>query len=180
MTKNVCVYCGASENVGQIYRDAAAELGRVIGENNFNLVYGGGRLGLMGIVADNVIQAGGRAVGYIPHYLDSREGAHPGLSELHIVDSMHTRKMRMSEMADVFVIAPGGCGTLDEFFEILTWRQINLHQKPIIILNINNYWGPLVKLLYSIIDSGFARPEHRSYFTVIDRIDLVADIVHKA
>jgi uncharacterized protein (TIGR00730 family) len=179
MTKNICVYCGASDRVDQVYKDAAADLGRTIGHNGFNLVYGGGRLGLMGIVADHVISSGGRATGFIPEHLDEREGAHPGLNELHIVDSMHTRKMRMSEMADVFVIAPGGYGTLDEFFEILTWRQINLHQKPIVIYNVNNYWGPLVKLLYSVIEVGFARDEHRALVTVLDRPDLIIDFVNK-
>jgi uncharacterized protein (TIGR00730 family) len=180
MTMNVCVYCGASGSVDQVYKDAAAELGTTIGENGYGLVYGGGRLGLMGIVADHVIKAGGKATGFIPEHLDEREGAHSGLNELHIVDNMHTRKMRMSDMADVFVIAPGGYGTLDEFFEILTWRQLNLHQKPIVILNINNYWGSLIKLLHSVIDQGFAKQEHRQYVTVLDRVDLVADVVKRA
>ena len=171
MTKYLCVYCGASERADPIYRQAAIDMGRLIGEHSLGLVYGGGRLGLMGLVADAVLNHGGRAIGFIPEHLDDREGAHHGLTELHIVDTMHTRKMRMSEHADMFVILPGGFGTLDEMFEIITWKQLNLHKKPIVIVNINGYWDPLVALIHKVVDSHFAHEEHRHYVKVVTCVD---------
>ncbi len=177
MGKNVCVYCGSSEQADEIYKSAAIELGCLIGQNNLGLVYGGGRLGLMGIIASSALENGGKVVGFTTEHLDEREGAHPGLTELHIVDSMHTRKLKMSELADAFVILPGGFGTLDELFEIITWRQLNLHQKPIIILNINGYWQPLVGLINQIIQNKFARPEHGELITVLDTVDEVLGFV---
>lgn len=177
MSKYVCVYCGASEQADEVYKNAAIQLGRLIGQNNLGLVYGGGRLGLMGIIASAVLENGGKVVGYTTEHLDEREGAHHGLTELHIVDSMHTRKLKMSELADAFVILPGGFGTLDELFEIITWRQLNLHQKPIIILNINGYWEPLIFLMEQIIQHKFARPEHGELITVLNTVDDVLDFV---
>lgn len=177
MGKNICVYCGASEQADGIYKDAAVQLGNLIGSNNFSLVYGSGRLGLMGIIASSVLKNGGKVVGFTTEHLDEREGAHPDLTELYIVDSMHTRKLKMSELADAFVILPGGFGTLDELFEIITWRQLNLHQKPIIILNINGYWGPLVNLMEQVVGNKFARQEHLDFITVLDSVDEVLDVV---
>lgn len=179
MRQKVCVYCGAAQNLAPVYQEAATDLGELIANEGMSLVYGGGRLGLMGIVADAVVENGGNVIGITTELLDDREGAHSGIQELHVVDSMHTRKMRMSEEADVFVILPGGYGTLDEFFEILTWRQLGIHTKPIIILNIHNYWAPLLNLLHGVIDQGFAKMEHRKYITVLDRVDLVADAVRR-
>ena len=176
MTKYLCVYCGASERADPIYRQSAIDMGKLIGENELGLVYGGGRLGLMGLVADAVLHHGGRAVGFIPEHLDDREGAHHGLTELHIVDTMHTRKMRMSELADMFVILPGGFGTLDEMFEILTWKQLNLHQKPIVVVNINGYWDPLVGLINRVVDSHFAKDEHRHFVKIVTRVEDVIDV----
>ncbi len=177
MGKNVCVYCGASEQLDEVYKNAAIELGRLIGKNSLGLVYGGGRLGLMGIVASAVLENGGEVIGFTTEHLDEREGAHSGLTELHIVDSMHTRKLKMSESGDVFVILPGGFGTLDELFEIITWRQLNLHQKPIIILNINGYWDPLVSLIKQVIQHKFARPEHEKLITVLNTVDEVLEFI---
>lgn len=170
--KSVCVYCG--HNPGdEAYVKAAQDMGKALAKEKLELVYGGGKLGLMGIIADSVIQNGGRAVGFIPHHLDSREGAHTGIQELHRVDSMHTRKLNMSERADAFVILPGGFGTLDELFEIITWKQLKLHDKPIVIVNINGYWDNLEKLMHHVIDHKFALPEHRYIFRVVDRIEEV-------
>ncbi|MBY0462041.1 MAG: TIGR00730 family Rossman fold protein [Alphaproteobacteria bacterium] len=177
MGKNLCVYCGASEKADDIYRQAAINLGSLIGVNNHGLVYGGGRLGLMGLVANAVLDNGGKVFGFTTRLLDEREGAHPNLTELHIVDSMHTRKLKMSELADAFVILPGGFGTLDELFEIITWRQLNIHKKPIIILNINGYWGPLVNLMQQIIKEHFAHPEHIDYITVLEKPEQVFDVL---
>jgi uncharacterized protein (TIGR00730 family) len=177
MGKNLCVYCGASEKSDDIYRQAAINLGTLIGKNKHGLVYGGGRLGLMGLVANSVLENGGKVIGFTTQLLDEREGAHPGLTELHIVDSMHTRKLKMSELADAFLILPGGFGTLDELFEIITWRQLNIHKKPIIILNINGYWGPLVNLMQQIIKEHFAHPEHIDYITVLEKPEQVFDVL---
>jgi hypothetical protein len=168
--KTICVFCGASTTADLVYQDSAIMLGKEIAEQKYDLVYGGGKLGLMGLVATSALQHGGKAFGFIPEDLQAFEGGMDNLTELHIVDTMHTRKWRMSEMADAFVLLPGGCGSLDEFFEILTWRQIRLHNKPIIIVNINGYWNPLVALLENVIDKNFAKKEHRSYFSVVNNV----------
>ncbi len=176
MTKYLCVYCGASERADPMYRQAAIDMGRVIGENKLGLVYGGGRLGLMGLVADAVLHHGGRAIGFIPEHLNDREGAHLGLTELHIVDTMHTRKKNMSEHADMFVVLPGGFGTLDEMFEIITWHQLKLHNKPIVLVNINHYWDPLVQLINTVVDKKFAHSEHRFIVKVVNNVNDVLTI----
>jgi uncharacterized protein (TIGR00730 family) len=156
--KSVCVYCGSSTQAELIYQESAFELGKALADAGIQLVYGGGQLGLMGLVADGVMQNGGRAIGYITQNLEHIEGGHNHLSELHIVDSMHTRKLKMSENADAFVILPGGFGTLDELFEILTWRQLEMHDKPLIIANIKSYWDPLKTLIHHVVEHRFARP----------------------
>ena len=171
--KSVCVYCGHN-NGEAIYQQAAQRLGKILATEGLELVYGGGKLGLMGIIADGVVDNGGRAVGFIPHHLDEFEGAHNGIQELHLVDSMHTRKMSMAERADAFVVLPGGFGTLDELFEIITWRQINLHDKPIIVVNVNNYWAKLLDLINHVIDHKFALPEHRH---IVQFVASVEDVV---
>ena len=167
----LCVYCGASDNCNPIYSDAAVELGQLIGTQKLGLVYGGGRLGLMGLVANATLSHGGRVVGFIPQHLDGREGAHTGLSELYVVDTMHTRKMNMANYADMFVVMPGGFGTLDEFFEIFTWKQLNLHNKPIVLVNINGYWDTLLALIHHIIDEKFAKEDHRHIFQCVNSVE---------
>jgi uncharacterized protein (TIGR00730 family) len=164
---NICVYCGASNNVRDVYKQAAAKLGRVIGEGGRHLIYGGGRSGLMGIVADSVLSSGGKAVGIIPEHLQAREVRHTDLTELHIVPDMHTRKKMMMDRADAFVVLAGGLGTLEEFFEILTWKQLGIHDKPIIIVNIDGYWDKLLGAIDHIIDLGFAKKTDRQLFTVV-------------
>lgn len=166
--KTICVYCGASQSTEEVYKQAARDLGKVLADNEIRLVYGGGRLGLMGLVADGVLENGGNAIGFTTEYLNEFEGGHVGLDELHVVDTMHTRKMKMSEHADAFAILPGGFGTLDELFEIITWKQLKIHDKPIILININNYWDPLIALAKHIIEVKFARPEHANIFKVIN------------
>lgn len=167
----VCVFCGASQNVDYIYQESAIVLGKELAINNYNLVYGGGKLGLMGLVATSALENGGKAYGFIPEHLQSFEGGMEDLTELHIVDNMHTRKWKMSKMADGFVLLPGGFGSMDEFFEIITWRQIKLHDKPVVIVNTNGYWSPLIQLMEGIIEKGFAREKHRKYFSVVDRAE---------
>jgi uncharacterized protein (TIGR00730 family) len=154
----LCVYCGSSGAVDQRYRDAAVELGGRLSQTGIELVFGGGHVGLMGLVADAVLAGGGRAVGIIPESLRARELAHSGLSELVVVGSMHQRKRQMAERADAFAILPGGIGTLDEAFEILTWRQLGIHDKPIFLVDVAGYWHPLAALLDHIVEHSFAMP----------------------
>ena len=173
--RSICVYCGSSGRVAQRYRRSAERLGTEIGGRGMRLIYGGGRVGLMGLTADAVLAAGGAVVGIIPEHIQVLEVEHTGLTELHIVDSMHTRKRMMFERSDAFVVLPGGLGTLDETFEIITWKQLGLHDKPIVIVDDGGYWKPLLELLEHMIDGGFARVEHLDLFRVVDDVDHVFD-----
>lgn len=155
--RNVCVYCGSSDFVSDIYKEAARHTGATLAEKGYDIVYGGGRVGLMGIVADAGLKNGAKVVGIIPEHIKRYEVDHTGLTELVVVDSMHTRKRMMVERSDAFVILPGGIGTLDEMFEIITWRQLRLHGKPVIIVNINGFWDPLLALLDHMTATGFMR-----------------------
>jgi len=177
--KSVCVYCGSSNRADQVYKDAALELGKALAQADLQLVYGGGQLGLMGLVADGVMKNGGRAIGYITQDLEDIEGGHNFLSELHIVDTMHTRKLRMSENADAFVILPGGFGTLDELFEILTWRQLDMHDKPLIIANIEGYWDPLKVLIHHVVEHRFARPMDEQLLLFVHSVEEIVPLLRK-
>ena len=151
----LCVYCGSAVGLDPRYQAAATELGDALAKAGIELVFGGGRVGLMGVLADAVLAAGGRVVGVIPDRLRSKELAHPGASELVITASMHERKRVMAERADAFAVLPGGIGTLDETFEILTWRQLGLHAKPIFLVDVAGYWQPLRDLLDHLSAHGF-------------------------
>ena len=166
----LCVYCGSSGAVDEQYREAANELGARLAAAGIALVYGGGRVGLMGLLADAVLVAGGEVTGIIPSRLRDAELAHHGVTELVVVDSMHERKRLMAEKADAFAILPGGVGTLDEMFEILSWRQLELHNKPIFLVDIARYWRPLRVLLDHIVAQGFARPETRRLLQVVPTV----------
>ncbi|PWC80411.1 lysine decarboxylase [Azospirillum sp. TSH100] len=168
---SVCVYCGASARVADVHKDAAHALGDGLARRGIRMVYGGGRVGLMGIAADAAIAAGGEVVGIIPEHIQSAEVEHTGLTELHVVDSMHTRKRMMVERSDAFVILPGGLGTLDEAFEILTWKQLQLHDKPIVIADVDGYWRPLLGLIDHMVAQGFARIDRSALYRVADHID---------
>jgi uncharacterized protein (TIGR00730 family) len=178
--KYLCVYCGASERVDPSYYDLAEKLGKLIATNDFNLVYGGGRNGLMGRVSNSVIEHGGIVMGVTTEQLDEREGVQNGLHELHVVDTMHARKMKMFLKADAFIIMPGGYGTLDEFFEVLTWKQLGIHNKPIIIANLNNYWDTLLALYDHIIATDFARKDQATHIQVATSLDEVIEIAKKS
>jgi uncharacterized protein (TIGR00730 family) len=154
--RSVCVYCGSAGAVDQRYRAAADELGRSLAAAGIKLVFGGGRIGLMGIAADAALAAGGQVIGVIPASLRDAELAHSGVSELVVVDTMHDRKRVMAERADAFAVLPGGIGTLDETFEMLTWRQLRLHDKPIFLVDVAGYWQPLRALLDHIVTQRFA------------------------
>lgn len=175
--QSVCVYCGASNHAAAIYKQTADRFGQLVATHGLKLVYGGGRVGLMGVVADAVVNGGGEVIGYIPQHLDEYEGGHNGIHELHIVDSMHTRKSKMAENSDAFVILPGGFGTLDELFEILTWRQLGLHHKPIIVMNVNNYWDPLVGLLNNVVDQSFASTSDLRYVQIVTSPEEAAEVL---
>lgn len=180
MIKSVCVYCGSSSRVDQAYKDAAVELGKSLAANNWDLVYGGGRVGLMGLVADSALSAGSKVVGIIPRHIQAREIEHTDLTELHIVDSMHIRKQMMVDRGDAFVILAGGLGTLDEFFEILTWKQLGLHDKPVIMVNVNGYWDKMVEAIKFIADQKFMREEDLRMFQVVDTVAEVAQALTNA
>jgi len=177
--KYLCVYCGASERVNPQYYKAEEDCGKLIATNGFNMVYGGGRFGLMGRVSNAVIANGGHVIGITTHQLDNREGVQDGLDQVFVVDTMHTRKHQMAQQADAFVIMPGGFGTLDEFFEIFTWRQLNIHQKPIILANIDGYWDPLVSLFHHIINEDFARKEHEQFLHIESTLEGVIETAKK-
>jgi uncharacterized protein (TIGR00730 family) len=165
--QSICVYCGSSTGKHPRYRDAAEALGRAIAENGLRLVYGGGGVGLMGVLCDSVIRHGGKVTGIIPGFLREREAHRGGLDELFIVESMHERKQMMFERADGFAILPGGFGTLDELFEMVTWRQLELHDKPIILVNVDGYWDPLLALIARQVEEGFVRPRHLDLLRVV-------------
>ncbi len=159
--KSICVYCGSSPGGRPEFAEGARALGRVLVERDLQLVYGGGRVGLMGIVADAVLELGGQVIGVIPKALATRELAHPGLSQMHVVGSMHERKALMAELSDAFVAMPGGIGTFDELFEIWTWGQLGLHRKPCGLLNVHRFYDGLVRFLDHAAAEGFLQPLHR-------------------
>jgi uncharacterized protein (TIGR00730 family) len=168
---SVCVFCGAQNAVPQEHLDIATKLGTELAAANKALVYGGGDCGLMGRVANSVLEAKGKVIGVFPRGLRRIEMEHTGLTKMFLVDSMHERKQIMYDHADVFVILPGGCGTLDEMFEVITWRQIGIHDKPVLIFNHKGYWNHLVALLDGMIETGFARAETRKFYTVVDSFE---------
>lgn len=166
--RNVCVFCGSSPGRGDVYTAAARALGCRLVEENLGLVYGGGSVGLMGIVADTVLSLGGRVIGVIPHSLKIREVGHAGLSEQHVVDTMHERKNRMADRADAFIAMPGGYGTFEEFLEIVTWLQLGIHAKPCGLLNVVGYYDKLLDFLDHAVGEGFLRPENRRLIVTAD------------
>lgn len=166
MIRNVCVFCGSSSGDDPSYADAARRAGAALARAGIGLVYGGGRVGLMGIAADAALEAGGTAVGIIPEPLALKEIAHEGLTELIVVPDMHTRKAMMAERSDAFLTLPGGVGTLEEFFEIVTWAVLRLHRKPIGILNTAGYYDPLLHLLDHVVGHSFLPKHYLSALTV--------------
>ena len=172
---SVCVFAGAMMGVHDSYRQAAAALGSELARREVTLVYGGASVGLMGAVADAALRGGGRVVGVIPHAIVEREVAHLGLSELRIVDSMHARKALMGELSDAFLALPGGLGTLDELFEVATWRQLGLHAKPLGLLNVRGYYDPLIAALDHAAAQGFLKAEHRQILLVDTDVDALLE-----
>lgn len=160
--KAICVFCGSSFGVRPAYEDAAAQTGRLIAEQGYTLVYGGAKVGLMGTVADAALSAGGKVFGVLPRALQDKEIGHPGLSELHLVGSMHERKALMADLSDAFIALPGGVGTLEEIFEVWTWGQLGYHGKPCGFLNIDGYFEQLIAFLDHQTREGFTKPQMRA------------------
>ncbi|UTW52940.1 TIGR00730 family Rossman fold protein [bacterium SCSIO 12827] len=176
----ICVFCGSRTGSDPAYENAARALGRLMAEKGIRLVYGGGHVGLMGVIADAVLDAGGQVTGVIPDFLRRREVGRDDLTELVITDSMHSRKQRMFELADAFVALPGGLGTLDETIEVATWKQLGLHTKPIVILDAAGYWGALSALLTSVVKGGFAYGDIQTLWSVVDSAEQVFDAIDAA
>ena len=164
--RRVCVFCGSSPGARLAFAEAARTLGKWLVAHELGLVYGGGNVGLMGILADTVLEAGGEVIGVIPESLVAWEVAHRGLTELHVVDSMHARKAMMADLADAFVALPGGLGTLEEFLEVCTWAQLGIQQKPMGLLDVAGYYAPLLQMLDRAVAERFMRPEHRAMISL--------------
>jgi uncharacterized protein (TIGR00730 family) len=160
--KRICVFCGSSQGSRPEYRAAAEEIAAELVRRNIGLVFGGGKVGLMGVLADAVLKAGGEAVGVIPEHIMSREIGHKGLTKLHVVHSMHERKALMADLSDAFVALPGGFGTLEEFCEVLTWSQLGLHAKPCGVLNVLGYYTPLLAMFDHAVEERFLKTENRA------------------
>ena len=162
MIRRICVFCGSNKGASGDYVDAARALGTLFAKEGIALVYGGGSVGLMGELADSVLASGGEVIGVIPHALWAREVGHRGLTDLRIVDTMHERKAMMADLSDAFIALPGGLGTLEEIFEVWTWAQLGLHQKPLGFLDVNGYYAPLMQFLDRAVRERFVKEEHRT------------------
>jgi uncharacterized protein (TIGR00730 family) len=166
--KSLCVFCGSKNGKNPAYIASAKRLGELMAERSVTLVYGGGRIGLMGVVADAILTGGGKVIGVIPEFLNDLEVGLESVTEQIVTNSMHERKNKMFELSDGFVVLPGGLGTLDETLEIITWKQLRIHSKPIVVLNTGDYWAPLSDLVRSTIESGFAHPAIDELYTMVD------------
>ncbi len=175
MLNRVCVYCGSGLGGHDVYADAARTLGRALVERKIGLVFGGGRIGMMGVLAETVLQGGGEAIGVIPRHLEEKGLALTSVTSLHIVETMHLRKALMAELADAFIAMPGGFGTAEEFFEALTWAQLSLHLKPCGLLNTQGYFDPLIRFVDHAVQEGFIHPTHRDLMLVADSPDALLD-----
>ncbi|MGE7667750.1 TIGR00730 family Rossman fold protein [Ureibacillus composti] len=173
----VAVYCGSALGKSTVYAEKARELGTTLANEGIGLVYGGSNYGLMGIVADAALEANGEVVGVMPTHLQTKERVHTALTEIHIVDTMHVRKAKMVDLADAFIALPGGCGTLDEYFEVFTWSQIGLHDKPVILYNINGFYDALIQHFNKMIEEGFIREEQRQILQVATSVEGILTIL---
>ena len=174
---SVCVYCASSTKIDQIYFDAAVRLGQLLATRHIRLINGAGNIGLMRSVADAVLQNGGEVTGVIPHFMVEQGWHHTGLTELIEVDSMHERKRLMAEKSDAVIALPGGCGTLEELLEIITWKQLGLYANPIVILNTRGYFNPLKEMLERAVEEKFMRGIHRNLWSIADTPRQVADLI---
>jgi uncharacterized protein (TIGR00730 family) len=173
--KRLCVFCGSSPGTNPAYTEAAAAMGTLLARKGVGLVYGGGNVGLMGTIADAVLAGGGEVIGVIPQALADREVAHHGVTDLRVVDSMHTRKAMMADLADGFIAMPGGVGTFEEFFEAVTWTQLGVHRKPCGLLNVAAFYTPLAIFIDQAVSEGFIKPVHRAMIVVDDNPERLLD-----
>lgn len=177
--QRIAVYCGSSAGKDPIYRRAAAEFGREMVKRGYGLVFGGGKVGMMGAAADAVLEAGGEVIGVIPDFLATKELLHPGVPDMRVVHDMHSRKALIAELSDAFVALPGGLGTLDELFETLTWSQLGLHAKPVGLLNVAGYFDPVIEFVNRSVTTGFCLPDHRELFFAADNaVELLDRLPH--
>jgi len=177
--QSLCVFCGSAKGNKLVYAEEARRLGQALARAGVTLVFGAGHIGLMGVLADAVLEAGGKAIGVIPKVLMDRELAHLGLTQLHIVDTMHQRKALMADLSDGFIALPGGYGTLDETFEILTWAQLGIHARPIGLLNTAGYFDPLLAWIDRAVEDGFIRTEHRALLNVATSPDELLEALRR-
>jgi uncharacterized protein (TIGR00730 family) len=173
--KRVCVFCGSSLGNRTEYSEAAVAVGGLLARKGIGLVYGGGNVGLMGVVADAALAAGGEVIGVIPHSLAQREIEHKGVTDLRVVDSMHTRKAMMADLSDAFIAMPGGFGTFEELFEAVTWTQLGVHRKPCGLLNVAGFYTPLSAFIDQAVSEGFIKPVHRAAIVVDDNPERLLD-----
>ena len=176
---SLCVYCGSSNDGPESNRDMAIALGSMMAERQIGLVYGGGGVGVMGTIADAVMRGGGQVTGIIPDFLMHQEAGHSAITSLEVVGSMHERKARMAELSDGFLILPGGLGTLEEFFEMLTWRKLKLHAKPIVVLNTDGLWNGLEALIQDLVDAKYARTADSALATYVDTPEAALDALEQ-
>lgn len=171
--RRVCVFCGSKVGIDDRYRVAAVELGQLLVQSGTGLVYGGGSVGLMGVIADAVLDVGGEVIGVIPEALATVELLHPRVSDMRVVPTMHARKALMAELSDAFIAMPGGFGTFEEFFEVVTWTQLRLHRKVTGLLNVGGYYDPLVRLVDHAVQEGFIKVTHRGLLVIEERSDVL-------
>ncbi|NLI72023.1 MAG: TIGR00730 family Rossman fold protein [Bacteroidales bacterium] len=178
MIKKVCVYCASSSKVNFQYVKTAEKLGEILAENNLELVYGAGSVGLMGVLADSALKKGGRVTGVIPRFMVEMEWQHDGLTELILTETMHERKLEMAKLADAVVALPGGFGTMEELLEIITWKQLGIHSLPIVIVNVNGYYNHLLAQFSQAADELFVRPKHLDMWRVVNDVDNVLEALN--
>jgi uncharacterized protein (TIGR00730 family) len=172
--KSICVFCGANFNGDEVLKQAVEQLAQIMVNRDINLVYGGGKVGIMGLLADAVLQQGGKAIGVIPQFLMNKEVGHHGLTELHVVQNMHQRKQMMNDLCDAIIMLPGGFGTLEEFFEVLTWLQLGLHNHPVGVLNVNGFYDNLLMQMDVMVEQRYLKPANRRLvLTSADPIELI-------
>jgi len=175
--KSITVFCGSSFGSDNVFKEQATLLGQTLAKQNIQLIYGGADVGLMGAVADGALNSGGKVVGVLPQFLQAKEIAHKQLTELILVETMHERKTKMNDLCDGVIVLPGGYGTLEEFFEMITWAQLGLHQKPIGVLNIDGFYDDLIQLIQTMVDKGFLRPINRDMLLISDTIDELLEMM---
>jgi uncharacterized protein (TIGR00730 family) len=180
MIKTVCVYCASSDRTAPVYLEAAACLGRRLAEAGLAVVYGGSSLGSMGRMAAAALAAGGKVTGVLPRFMDELEWGNRALTELRLVDDMHERKRLMLELSDAVVALPGGCGTLEELFEAITWKRLGLYFGPVVLVNVNRFWDPCIELLNRTVDEGFMNEKHRGMWSVVDAPEHVVEALRNA